>query len=124
MSELSARLVAEGAVLAGAGVLQLRLRGATPAGVEADPRLALVPVVSGLAAVVVVLRLYPVPLWLLTGWARRRRGAVALVGLAQAGRRSGTATALLVLVPALACAVSGALVSDTVREGRAVTRWS
>ncbi|ROR38517.1 hypothetical protein [Kitasatospora cineracea] len=124
---LSARLVAEGAVLvlAGAGVLQLRLRGAAPAGAEADPQLALVPVVLGLAAVVVVLRVYPVPLRLVSRWARRRRGAVALVGLAQAGRRSGAAaTALLVLVPALACAVFGALVSGTVREGRvAAAQW-
>ncbi|BAJ31217.1 MULTISPECIES: FtsX-like permease family protein [Kitasatospora] len=124
---LSARLVVEGAVLllAAAGVLQLRLRGAAPAGSETDPQLALVPVVLGLAAVVLVLRLYPVPLRLVTAWARRRRGAVALVGLAQAGRRSGAAaTALLVLVPALACAVFGALVSGTVREGRAeAARW-
>ncbi|WP_030463240.1 hypothetical protein [Kitasatospora sp. NRRL B-11411] len=124
---LSARLVAEGAVLvlAGAGVLQLRLRGAAPAGAETDPQLALVPVVLGLAAVVVVLRVYPVPLRLVSRWARRRRGAVALVGLAQAGRRSGAAaTALLVLVPALACAVFGALVSGTVREGRvAAAQW-
>ncbi|GLW57430.1 hypothetical protein [Kitasatospora phosalacinea] len=119
---LSARLVVEGAVLllAGAGVLQLRLRGAAPAGAETDPQLALVPVLLGLAAVVVVLRVYPVPLRWVTRWARRRRGAVALVGLAQAGRRSGAAaTALLVLVPALACAVFGALVSGTVRQGRA-----
>ncbi|QKW21937.1 hypothetical protein HUT16_25315 [Kitasatospora sp. NA04385] len=118
---LSARLVAEGAVLvlAVVGVLQLRLRGAAPAGSETDPQLALVPVVLGLAAVVVVLRVYPVPLRLVTRWARRGRGTVALVGLAQAGRRSGAAaTALLVLVPALACAVFGALVSGTVREGR------
>ncbi|MFJ5925460.1 hypothetical protein ACIQF6_22910 [Kitasatospora sp. NPDC092948] len=119
---LSARLVVEGAVLvlAAAGVLQLRLRGATPPGaVEPDLQLALVPVVLGLAAVVVVLRVYPVPLRVLTGWARRRRGTVALVGLSQAGRRSAAAaTALLVLVPALGCAVFGALVSGTVRHGR------
>ncbi|MFF4345609.1 hypothetical protein ACFY00_37600 [Kitasatospora sp. NPDC001540] len=118
---LSARLVVEGAVLllAGVGALQLRLRGAAPAGAETDPQLALVPVVLGMAAVVVVLRVYPLPLRWATRWARRRRGAVALVGLAQAGRRSGAAaTALLVLVPALACAVFGALVSGTVRQGR------
>ncbi|MFJ5235086.1 hypothetical protein ACIQBJ_34985 [Kitasatospora sp. NPDC088391] len=119
---LSGRLVVEGAVLvlAAVGVLQLRLRGATPVGsADPDPQLAMVPVVLGLAAVVVLLRLYPVPLRLLTGWAGRRRGAVALVGLSQAGRRSGAAaTALLVLVPALACAVFGALVSGTVRAGR------
>ncbi|MFC8720903.1 hypothetical protein [Kitasatospora sp. NPDC057198] len=124
---LSARPAAEGAVLllAVVGVLQLRLRGAVPAGAGTDPQMALVPVVLGLAAVVVVLRVYPVPLRLVTRWARRGRGAVALVGLAQAGRRSGAAaTALLVLVPALACAVFGALVSGTVREGRAeAARW-
>ncbi|KDN82730.1 hypothetical protein [Kitasatospora cheerisanensis] len=119
---LSGRAVLEGGVLllAGAGVLQLRLRGAVPPGTaEPDPQLALVPVLLGLAAVVVVLRVYPVPLRLLTGWARRGRGTVALVGLAQAGRRSAAAaTALLVLVPALSCAVFGALVSGTVRHGR------
>ncbi|GGQ99512.1 FtsX-like permease family protein [Kitasatospora griseola] len=119
---LSGRLVLEGAVLALAamGVLQLRLRGAlAPGTADPDPQLALVPVVLGLAAVVVVLRVYPVPLRVLTGWARRRRGTVALVGLSQAGRRSAAAaTALLVLVPALACAVFGALVSGTVRHGR------
>ncbi|MGW4382759.1 hypothetical protein [Kitasatospora sp. NPDC004531] len=119
---LSGRPVAEGAVLALAvvGVLQLRLRGAAPSGAAGpDLQLALVPVVLGLAVVVVVLRVYPVPLRALTGWARRGRGTVALVGLSQAGRRSAAAaTALLVLVPALGCAVFGALVSGTVREGR------
>ncbi|MFD7645289.1 hypothetical protein ACFV4P_32075 [Kitasatospora sp. NPDC059795] len=125
---LSGRLVMEGTVLAlaAAGVLQLRLRGATsPGAADPDPQLAVVPVVLGLAAVVVVLRVYPVPLRVLTGWARRRRGTVALIGLSQAGRRSGAAaTALLVLVPALACAVFGALVSGTVRNGRAeAAQW-
>ncbi|MFF0392822.1 hypothetical protein ACFYS8_29575 [Kitasatospora sp. NPDC004615] len=119
---LSARVVVEGTVLAlaAAGVLQLRLRGAvSAAATDPDAQLALVPVVLGLAAVVVVLRVYPAPLRVLTGWARRRRGTVALVGLSQAGRRSAAAaTALLVLVPALACAVFGALVSGTVRQGR------
>ncbi|MGW4809554.1 hypothetical protein [Kitasatospora sp. NPDC004272] len=124
---VSARPAVEGAllVLAGVGVLQLQLRGAAPPGAGTDPELALVPVVLGLAAVAVVLRVYPVPLRLVTRWARRGRGTVALVGLAQAGRRSGAAaTALLVLVPALACAVFGALVSGTVREGRVeAARW-
>ncbi|RKE21571.1 hypothetical protein [Streptomyces sp. TLI_171] len=127
--DLSGRLVVEAAVLvlAGAGVLQLRLRGALPTAdaADPDPQLALVPVMLGLAAVVVVLRVYPLPLRLLIRWARRRRGPVALVGLAQAARRSGAAaTALLVLVPALACAVFGALVSGTVRHGRvAAAEW-
>lgn len=130
-SGFAGRVAWEGAVLvvAAAGVLVLRLRGAVPSGTAAvadpDPQLALVPVLLGLAAVVVVLRVYPLPLRVLTRWAGRRRGPVALVGLAQAGRRSGAAaTALLVLVPALACAVFGALVSGTVQHGRlAAAEW-
>ncbi|WP_157845609.1 hypothetical protein [Kitasatospora phosalacinea] len=90
--EAVARPVAVGAVLVGAvlDVLQLRLRGATPAGAETDPQLALVSVLLGLAAAV-VLRAYPVLLRLVTRWARRGHGTVGLVGLAQAGRCSGAA---------------------------------
>jgi putative ABC transport system permease protein len=99
-------------LLAGLGVLLLHQRGltGTSAGstgpAAADPFLSAVPVLLGVAAGLVALRLYPWPLRLLGAMAARRRGAVSFLGLARAGR-AAPATALPLLVLVLAVAVGG-----------------
>lgn len=74
-------------VLAGVGVLLLRQRGL---GQQVDLYFSLLPVLVGVAAAVLALRLLPYPLRLLTAVAAKARGTVAFLGLASAGRASGT----------------------------------
>lgn len=114
------RAVAEAGVvlLALAGVLALRARG-TAGGAGGDPLLAAVPVLLGLATVVVLVRVYPLPVRLAARWAARGRGAVALIALSRAAKDApARALALLVLVVTLAGAVFGGLVAGTLTEGR------
>lgn len=120
------RVVAEVGVVvvAVAGVLALRARG-TAGGSQGDPLLAAVPVLLGLATVVVLVRLYPVPVRLAASWSARGRGAVALIALSRAAKEApARALALLVLVVTLAGAVFGGLVAGTLTEGRRdVVAW-
>ncbi|MGE6737565.1 hypothetical protein ACQKIP_42630, partial [Streptomyces sp. NPDC059900] len=81
--------------------------------------LAAVPELLGLATVVVLIRLYPLPVRLAARWAGRGRGAVALIALSRAAKEApARALALLVLVVTLAGAVFGGLVAGTLTEGR------
>ncbi|NJP45223.1 FtsX-like permease family protein [Actinacidiphila epipremni] len=120
------RLVAEGAVLllAAVGVLVLRAHGAGAGGL--DVQLAVVPALLGAAAVVLLVRLYPLPLRLLSHAARGRPGTVPLIAFSRAAREApGHALALLVLVMTLSTAVFGGLVSRTVADGGATAAvWS
>lgn len=120
------RLTVEAGVLAlaVAGVLALRARGAGGGGI--DPQLAAVPALLGIATVVLLIRVYPLPLRLLARAARRRSGAVGLISLSRAARAApGQALALLVLVTTLSTAVFGGLVSQTVTDGRrAAAVWT
>ncbi|WP_225798063.1 hypothetical protein [Streptomyces aculeolatus] len=114
------RLTAEAAVLllAAAGVVALRVRG-TSGGSASDPLVAAVPVLCGLAVVVLLIRAYPPPLRLLARLAARRRGPLGLLALSRAARDAPAAVlALLVLVATLGAAVFGGLVTGTVEEGR------
>ncbi|MFE0135918.1 hypothetical protein ACFWY6_30755 [Streptomyces sp. NPDC059037] len=114
------RAVAEAGVLvvAAGGVLALRARGTT-GGSGDDPLLAAVPVLLGLATVVVLVRLYPLPVRLVARWSARWRGAVVLIALSRAAKEApARALALLVLVVTLAGAVFGGLVTGTLTEGR------
>ncbi|WP_209446292.1 hypothetical protein, partial [Streptomyces sp. MZ04] len=114
------RAVAEAGVLvvAAGGVLALRARGTT-GGSGGDPLLAAVPVLLGLATVVVLVRLYPLPVRLVARWSARWRGAVVLIALSRAAKEApARALALLVLVVTLAGAVFGGLVTGTLTEGR------
>ncbi|WP_206337757.1 FtsX-like permease family protein [Streptomyces sp. WAC 06738] len=114
------RLTAEAAVLllAGAGVWALRVRGTAGSGAS-DPLVAAVPLLCGLAVVVLLIRAYPPPLRLLARLAARRRGPLGLLALSRAARDAPAAVlALLVLVATLGAAVFGGLVTGTVEEGR------
>jgi putative ABC transport system permease protein len=111
-------------LLAAAGVLMLRARGAGAGGL--DLQLAVVPALMGAAVVVLLVRLYPLPLRLVSRAARGRRGTVPLIAFSRAAREApGHALALLVLVVTLSTAVFGGLVSRTVADGsRTAAVWS
>ncbi|MFC1420553.1 hypothetical protein [Streptacidiphilus cavernicola] len=117
----SRRVVLELTVLlaAVAGVLALRTQGA-------DGELSAVPVLVALAAVLVLLRLYPLVLRLLTRRLRRGGGLLAFVGMSRAARdASATGLALFVLVLTLGTAVFGGLVQRTIADGaEAGAAWS
>lgn len=119
------RIVGELVVLALAvgGLVLLRRRGlaTSVAEVGVDPLLAATPVLIGLAAAVIALRVYPLPLAAMIALASRRRGAVGFLGAARAAREGAAGTApLLVLMLGLATAVFGIVVSSTVTTGTAI----
>ena len=127
------RVVLEATVLllAVAGVAALRTTptpdgSAQDAAAQGDARLSAVPVVVALAAVLVLLRLYPPVLHWCSARLRRGRGLLGFVGLARAGRDApATGMALFVLVLTLGTAVFGGLVSRTVSVGaRTGAAWS
>jgi len=104
-------------LLAVLGVLLLRRRGLAVAG--SDPYLSAVPLLIGAAAGLVALRAYPWPLRLLSRLSNRRRGPVAFLGLARAGRHA-TAFALPLVVLVLAVSLAG--FASAVRGGVADAR--
>ncbi|MET7856695.1 hypothetical protein ABZS81_05605 [Streptomyces sp. NPDC005318] len=115
MAETAVLLLAVGLVAA----IRVRGDGASGGASGIDPQLAATPVLLGLATVLVLMRLYPLPVRFLARRARARRGAVAFVALARVGRTAaGRELALLVLVLTLATAVFGGLISSTAAEGR------
>jgi putative ABC transport system permease protein len=112
------RLVAEltVAVLVVGAVTALRRRGS---GDGADPFLAAAPVLVAVAAALVLLRVYPLPLRALARPAVRLRGAVTHLGLARAGRApSGGQLPLLAMLVALTVASFGGSVLAGVAHGR------
>lgn len=93
--------------------------GAAGGGGSADLLLSAAPVLVGMIAALVLVRLYPLPLRWLARPARRLRGAVGPLALARAGRSSSTgALPLLALVLALATAAFGGSVLGGVAEAR------
>ena len=122
------RLVIDAVVftLALLGLLLVRRRGivdsATAVGV--DPFLVAVPLLLGGAVAILALRAYPWPLRALAGTFARRRGGVAFLGLARAGREGLiTVLPLLALLISMAISVFAGIVSSTVREGQTTAVW-
>ncbi|WP_333766689.1 FtsX-like permease family protein [Streptomyces sp. IBSBF 2435] len=108
--ELTVTVLVVGAVTA------LRRRGTADG---ADPFLATAPVLVAVAAALVLLRLYPLPLRRLARPAARLRGAVTHLGLARAGRASsGGQLPLLALLVALTVASFGGSVLAGISHGR------
>ncbi|CAG6393251.1 hypothetical protein NMG29_08160 [Streptomyces cocklensis] len=103
-------------VLVAAAVAALRRRGTADG---ADPFLAAAPVLVAVAAALVLLRLYPLPLRRLARPAARLRGAVTHLGLARAGRASsGGQLPLLALLVALTVASFGGSVLAGISHAR------
>lgn len=93
-------------VLAVAAVVALRRRGTAPG--EADELISAAPVLVGIVAALVLVRLYPLPIRLLALPVARRRGVVGFLSLARAGRSPATtALPLLALLVALTTAAFG-----------------
>ncbi|MEV6163433.1 FtsX-like permease family protein, partial [Streptomyces sp. NPDC052052] len=96
----------------------LRRRGTGSDG-GADLLTSAAPVLVGLIAALVLMRLYPLPLRLASRAVARRRGAVGFLALARAGRTSAGGTlALLALLIALTTAAFGGSVLAGVASAR------
>ncbi|WP_162833121.1 FtsX-like permease family protein [Streptomyces sp. CB09001] len=103
-------------VLALGAVEMLRRRGATDG---AGDLVAMAPVLVGVIAALVLVRLYPLPLRGLARPAGRLRGAVGPLALARAGRTSASATLpLLALLTAFTVAAFGGSVLSGVADAR------
>ncbi|MFD7443523.1 ABC transporter permease [Streptomyces sp. NPDC059909] len=103
-------------VLAVGAVVALRRRGTTVAG---DHLVSAAPVLVGLIAALVLVRLCPLPLRWAAGPAGRLRGAVGFLSLARSGRSSATgALPLLALLMALTTAAFGGSVLAGVADAR------
>ncbi|MFE1945931.1 thioesterase domain-containing protein [Streptomyces massasporeus] len=104
-------------VLATGSVLTLRRRGTSGAG---DLLVSAAPVLVGLVAALVLVRLYPLPLRWAAGPAARRRGVVGFLSLARAGRSPAAVATLplLALLTALTTAAFGGSVLTGVADAR------
>lgn len=122
------RLILEGfaVVLAVGAAVLLRdrgLRGASSVGQlsSADPLVAAVPALIGIAAGLLAVRLYPIPISLLASLARRRRGLVPLLALRHAGQATSAAPVLIVLLAtATVASFSSAILVHLDRAAEAV----
>lgn len=124
------RLVADGLVVALAviGLVFVRSRGIAGEGAESDggfnAYLAAVPLLAGLAAGLVVLRVYPYPIRALALAAGRLRGLVAPLALRRAGRAPGAVNVPLVaLLVAAALGAFGATVAASIDRGQSLAAW-
>jgi putative ABC transport system permease protein len=115
-------------VVAVAATLLLRQRGLTvgPSGTAArvDPLLASVPVLSGLAAGIVAVRLYPLPIRGLGWLAARRRDIVPVLGLRTIGRQPASANLpILVLLLTAAFGAFSSVIASSLDHGQAVASY-
>ncbi len=115
-------------VIAIAAVALLRERGlsigSAGATVSFDPLLAAVPLLCGLAAGIVVMRLYPLPVRALGRIAARRGDFVPVLGLRTVARRPGSANLpLLVLMLTAAFAAFASVVASSVDRGQVAASY-
>ena len=115
--EVLALIVATVAVISlrGRGVLQTATQGI-------DPFLAATPVLVALGVVVVVVRLYPLPMRVIQFFAKRTRGVAGVITLAKS-RETIPVLPLLGLTLAIAIAVSGGLLVSSVQAGQEQASW-
>jgi putative ABC transport system permease protein len=114
------RLALEGLVvgLALVGVYLLRRRGLAEEG-GFDPYLAAVPLLLGLAAGIVALRVYPLPVRFLAAAAARRRDLVPALALRRVARQPEvTAAPLLVLLLGVSVSVFAAVMAATLAHAQ------
>ncbi len=124
------RLVIEMTIvfIAVAATLLLRQRGLTVGASDSvarfDPLLASVPVLSGLAAGIVAMRLYPLPIRGLAWLAAQRRDVVPVLGLRTIGRHPAAANLpLLVLMLTAAFGAFSSVVASSVNQGQVVASY-
>jgi putative ABC transport system permease protein len=124
------RLVLEATIvgIAVVAVALLRQRGLTlgPVGDTAtfDPLLSAVPLLSGLAAGIVVMRLYPLPVRALGRLAARRRDFVPVVGLRTVARHPASSSLpLLVLMLTAAFAAFASVVGSSIERGQVAASY-
>ena len=127
------RLVLEATAvgLAIGGILLLQQRGLTigassDAGVvRFDPFLAAVPILAGIAAAIVAIRLYPVPVRAFGWLAARRRDLVPVLGLRSVSRRASFSTLpLLVLMLTAAFGSFAAVLMASIDQGQVEASWA
>ena len=110
------------------GALLLRERGvaavrAATEGAGIDPLIALVPALVGIAAGILVVRLYPIPL-AAVGWlARRRRGLVPFLAARRAGEGGAASAVLLVLLATATVGAFAATALDHLDRGADMAAW-
>lgn len=113
--------------IAGAGALLLRERGLTVADGGAatfNPLLAAAPVLCGLAAGIVALRLYPLPVRALAWLAARRSDLVPVLGLRMIGRHPAAANlALLVLMLTAAFGAFSSVIVASIDRGQVAASY-
>jgi putative ABC transport system permease protein len=124
------RLVIEMTIvgIAVAATLLLRQRGLTigsSAGVAlVDPLLASVPVLAGLAAGILAVRLYPLPIRALGWLAAGRRDIVPVLGLRTIGRQPAAANLpILVLLLTAAFGAFSSVIASSLDHGQAVASY-
>jgi putative ABC transport system permease protein len=111
-----------------AGALLLRQRGITVDAAEGvaefNPLLAAVPVLLGLAAGIVAMRIYPLPIRGLGRIAAGRRDLVPVLGLRTIGRQPAAANLpLLVLMLAAAFGAFSSVIVTSIDKGQVVTSY-
>jgi len=119
------RLVVEitALIVVAGGVLALRLRGLAP-GAGFDPYLSAAPVLVAVAAGLIAVRVYPLPLRLLLRITSTGRGTVGYLGMARSARtRSVPLLPALALVVALTVIALGGLIRVAVSNGQAAASW-
>ncbi len=110
-------------VIAAFAVVSLRGRSVLQTTTEGiDPFLAATPVLVALAVVVVVVRLYPIPMRIIQFFAKRTRGVSGVITLAKT-REAIPVLPLLGLTLAIAVAVSGGLLVSSVQEAQQEASW-
>jgi putative ABC transport system permease protein len=114
------RLAVEAAVVVSSlvGVYLLRRRGLSDEN-GFDPYLAAVPLLLGLAAGILAVRIYPLPVRFLAAAAGRRRDLVPALALRRVARQPGvTAAPLLVLLLGVSVAVFAAVIAGTLSRAQ------
>ena len=98
--------------------------GAAGSAAPFDPLLAAVPVLAGLAAGIVVLRMYPRPIRALGWLAARRRDFVPVLGLRTIGRHPGAANLpLLVLLLTAAFGAFSSVLASSIDRGQVTASY-
>src|SRR6185295_1695897 len=114
------RLAVEAAVVVSSlvGIYLLRRRGLADAN-GFDPYLAAVPLLLGLAAGILAVRIYPLPVRFLAAAAARRRDLVPALALRRVARQPGvTAAPLLVLLLGVSVSVFAAVMAATLSRAQ------